>query len=324
MTGLGFAQVSNTAIHGIVRDPSGAVVPNASLRLTDAGTGIEKTSTSNGDGEFVFPSLQSGKYDLSVSAGGFQSSVTRNVVVDTGRVTDLTVELKVGGTAETVEVSASPVQLETTSNLVSTTISNNLIDNLPFASRDTLGFALLSPGAQTTSGNSTFNGLPNASMDITVDGMNNNSQRFKSGGTSFFEFAPSRIDAVEQVTISTTGLGADAGGEGAMTIRMTTKRGTDHYHGKVVEQFYNEDLNANSFFNNLRGLPRARTRQNNIAGAIGGPLLPFVRSMKHKLFFFAYFEGIPLPGSQTSTANVLGKDAQAGNFTYVGTDGVQR
>src|SRR5262249_22906773 len=145
-----------------------------------------------------------------------------------------------------------------------------------------------------------------------------------SGGTSFFEFAPSRIDAVEQVTISTTGLGADAGGEGAMTIRMTTKRGTGHYHGKVVEQVYNEDPNANSFLNNLRRLPRAKTRQNNAAGAIGGPLVPFVPSLKNKLFFFAYFEGIPLPGSQTSTANVLGTDAQSGKFTYVGTDGVQR
>jgi len=276
MTRMGFAQVSTTAIHGIVRDPSGAVVPNASLRLTDAGTGIEKTSTSNGDGEFVFPSLQSGKYDLSVSAGGFQSSVTRNVVVDTGRVTDVTVELKVGGTAETVEVSASPVQLETTSNLVSTTISNNLIDNLPFASRDTLGFALLSPGAQTTSGNSTFNGLPNASMDITVDGMNNNSQRFKSGGTSFFEFAPSRLDAMDQITVSTSGLGADAGASGAMQIRFTTKRGTNQYHFRIVEQFANEDLNANSYFNTLRGNPRPRSRSYQTAGSFSGPLAPFI------------------------------------------------
>jgi hypothetical protein len=100
---------------------------------------------------------------------------------------------------------------------------------------------------------------------------------------------------VEQVTVSTTGLGADAGGEGAMTIRMTTKRGTDQYHGKVLEQFYNEDLNANSYFNNLRGLPRAKSRQNNIAGALGGPLVPFVPYLKHKLFFFAYFEAIPPP-----------------------------
>ena len=127
-----FAQVSTTAIHGVVRDPSGALVPNAVLRLKDPSTGIEKASTSNEDGVFAFPSLQSGSYDLSAAAPGFQSSLVRHVVVDTGRVTDITVEMKVGGTAETVEVTATSVQLETSSNLVSTTISNNLNDNMPF------------------------------------------------------------------------------------------------------------------------------------------------------------------------------------------------
>jgi hypothetical protein len=328
MATASFAQITTTGIHGIVRDPSGAVVPNASLALRDLGTGIEQSTNSTADGNFAFANLQAATYRLTAKASGFQTAVIGNITVDAGRTTDVSVQLSVGSSTETVEVVAAAQQLETTSNEVGTTIATNLIQELPYNGREALSFALLMAGnanANDSSGrNSTFNGLPNASMNITVDGMNNNSQRFKSGGTSFFEFAPSRIDAVEQVTVSTTGLGADAGGQGAMTIRMTTKRGTEQYHGKVVEQFYNEDLNANSFFNNLRGLPRAKTRQNNVAGAIGGPLLPFIPSLKHKLFFFAYFEGIPLPGSQTSTANVLGSDAQTGKFNYVGTDGAPR
>lgn len=323
-----FAQITTTGIHGIVRDPSGAVIPNASITLRDLGTGIETSTVSTAEGNFAFANLQAAAYRLTAAAAGFQTAVIDNIQVDSGRITDVAVQMTIGAPTETVQVSASAAQLETTSNEVGVTITTNLIQNLPYNGREALSFALLMPGntnANDSSGrNSTFNGLPNASMNITVDGMNNNSQRFKSGGTSFFEFAPSRIDAVEQVSVSTTGLGSDAGGEGAMTIRMSTKRGTEKYHGKVVEQFFNEALNANSYFNNLRGLPRARTRQNDIAGAIGGPLLPFIPKLRHKLFFFAYFEGIPQPGSQTSTANVLGSAAQSGVFTYIGTDGVQR
>jgi len=322
------AQITTTGIHGIVRDPSGSVIPKANILLRDTSTGIEQTTVSSEEGNFSFPNLQVAKYRLTATAPGFQTAIYNNIQVDAGRTTDVSVQMSIGATAETIEVAASNAQLETTSSEVGTTISSNLIKELPYNGREALNFALLMAGnanANDASGrNSTFNGLPNASMNITVDGMNNNSQRFKSGGTSFFEFAPSRLDAVEQVTVSTTGLGADAGGQGAMTIRMTTKRGSEQYHGKVLEQFYNEDLNANTFFNNLRGIARPRSRQNNIAGAIGGPLAPFIPSLKHKLFFFAYFEAIPQPGSQTSTQNVLGADAQNGIFTYIGTDGTRR
>ncbi len=154
--------------------------------------------------------------------------------------------------------------------------------------------------------------------------MNNNSQRFKSGGTSMYTFAPERIDAIEEVTVSTTGLTADAGAQGAMNIRFTTKRGTDHYHFTVGEQRANEDLNSNSFFKNLRGQPISKSRQNNPYGSIGGPLLPFIPSLKHKLFFFAYFEAQPQPSSVKNTTTILTPGAQAGNSTYIGTAGVTR
>jgi hypothetical protein len=195
---------------------------------------------------------------------------------------------------------------------------------LPYSGRDSLNFALLTAGAQSASGGSTFNGLPNASMNISLDGMNNNSQRFKSGGTSFFQFAPARLDAIEQITVSTTGLGADAGGEGAMQIRFVTRRGTDKYRFRLLDQFHNEWLNANSYFNTLRGIPRPRMRQNYYVGSAGGPLAPFIPYLKNKLFFFAYFEMLPQPSSTTRSSYLLTPEAQAGNFRYIGTDGVTR
>ena len=163
------------------------------------------------------------------------------------------------------------MQLETTSNEVGTTINNNSINELPYTSRDALNFALLMPGAASGSGGSTFNGLPNASLNITLDGMNNNSNRFKSGGTSFYEFAPARLDAIEQVTVSTTGLGADAAGNGAMQIRYVTKRGTDKYKFHLLYQAANEDLNANSYFNDERGIvpsPRPAPRTTRATWAV--------------------------------------------------------
>jgi hypothetical protein len=320
------AQITTTGIRGIVRDPNGAVIPNATIKVTDNATGIEQTSVSSSDGGFLFPNLQFGSYKLTVTATGFQNYVIASVVVESGRVTNVSVDLQVGAATETVRVAASAEQLNTTTAEVGATINNKLVQNLPYAGRDSLNFAVLIAGSSrsTSDRNSTFNGLPNASLNISLDGMNNNSQRFKSGGTSFFAFAPARIDAIEEVSVSTTGLGADAGGQGAMQIRMTTKRGTEEYHGKILYQGVNEALNANSFFRNLQGLPRNKARQHNPVGAIGGPLLPFVKRLKNRLFFFAYYEAQPQPSTVTFQTPVLSEAAQRGDFTYLATDGTTR
>jgi len=319
LTMTSLAQITTTGIRGIVRDQNGAVVPNASVKATDNSTGVEQSTVSSSDGGFIFPTLQFGSYKITVTATGFQSSVIASVVVESGRTTNITVDLKIGNTSETVQVAASAEQLNTTTAEVGGTINNKLVQNLPYNSRDGLNFATLIAGNSQTSSarNSTFNGLPNASLNITVDGMNNNSQRFKSGGTSFFGFAPARIDAIEEVSVSTTGLGADAGGEGAMQIRLTTKRGTDQYHGKVLYQGSNEALNANSWFRNYQGQARNKSRNHNAVGSIGGPLLPFFERFKNKLFFFAYYEAQPAPGASTLTQSVLTTSAQQGNFTYL-------
>src|SRR5256886_349623 len=312
------AQITTTGIRGIVRDPHGAVVPNATVKVTDNSTEVQQTTVSSSDGNFLFPNLQFGSYKLTATATGFKTAVIASVVVESGRTTDVSVDLEVGTTSETVQVTASAEQLNTTTNEVGATISNKLVQNLPIAGRGSLDFAGLIAGNSRSSSqrNSTYNGLPNGSLTITPDGITNNSQRFKSGGTSFFSFAPAQIDAIEEVSVSTTGLGADAGGEGAMPIRITTRRGTDQYHGKVLYQGENEWLNANGFFRNMQGLPRNKVPSHNVVGSVGGPLLHFIRPFKHKLFFFVYYEIQPQPSTSTLTQAVLTPAAQQGNFTY--------
>ena len=314
------AQVT-TAIHGVVKDSSGAVVPKTAVRLLDTSTKITQNTTSGDDGSFVFTNLPAGTFAITATAPGFQATTLDNIVVDTGRTTDVAIQLKIGAATESVQVTAAATQLETTSNEVGNTINVKGINDLPYTSRDALNFSLLTAGATTNAGNSTFNGLPNASMNITLDGMNNNSQRFKSGGTSFYTFAPARLDAMEEVTVSTSGMNADQSGEGAMNIRFTTKRGTDKFHFHILEQFANEDLNANTWFNNARGLPRNRSRAADYAGNMGGPLLPWIRPLKGKLFFFVNFEDVPSPSSQIVSRVMPTDSALTGNYTYLGTDG---
>lgn len=106
-----------------------------------------------------------------------------------------------------------------------------------------------------------------------VDGVNNNSTAFKSGGTSFFATVPPRLDAIEEINVTTAGLGADAGAEGAMNILFVTKRGTNAFHGGGFTQVVNEGLNANSYFNNALNLVKPRARRTEFGGSLGGPII---------------------------------------------------
>lgn len=317
-----FAQRTAGEIRGKVLDPASALIPGVSLQIRDLATGETRRAISDEVGAFVFLNLQSGAYELTAALPGFQTSVYPRVVVETARTRDIEVRLTVGALSESVEVTTSNVpMLETTASMISTTVRNTYIHNLPISGRNTLPFATLMAGAQTPSTdtrNSTFNGLPNASMNISIDGMNNNSQRWKSGGTSFFGFAPSRLDAIEEVTVTTTGSGADAAAGGAMTIRMVTRRGTNEFHGKVFHQIANDALYANSWLNNARGLRRNRVRQHDFGGNLGG-WIPIPKTRK-KIYFFVNFEANPQPRKDTSTRDILTQDASQGIFKYIGTD----
>jgi hypothetical protein len=317
--GTAFAQRSTGQIKGTVFDPSNAIVPMATITAKDLATGLAFTATSGTDGSYLIPNLLPGKYDVSVAAPGFQTSVFSGVVVETGRAKDLAVKLTIGAITQTVEVTGTLAMLEVTSNQVAATIRNEYIQDLPLSGRDTLSFATLTPGYA----GGTFNGLFQAALNISLDGTNVNDTRNRSG-SGFSSLVPLRLDAIEEVTVSTTGLEADSGAGGAMTIQFATRRGTSRYHGSVYEQFRNDALNANDFFNNMRGLPKSRVRMNDFGASIGGPLtIWFAPYLKDKLFFFANYEDAPRPGSTNRSATLLTSEAQSGVFRFVGTDGAQ-
>jgi hypothetical protein len=304
------------AVAGTITDSSDAVVPGASVQLVDEGTGISKEMVTNDSGGFVFPDLSFGLYRVTVTLQGFHTAVYEHVKVESSRTTDLRIKLQVGSLDEQVQVQGVIPVLEMTSNVVSTTVNNKALSELPLNGRSTFTFARLMPGTQTpvSSGNTHYNGMPGGTINGTIDGINNASNGFKSGGTSFYATVPPRLGAIEEVTIETAGLGADAGAEGAVTLKFITKRGTNQYHGSGFEQLQHEGLRANSFFNDARGLAKARLRQHDFGGNLGGPL-PLGR-LKDKLFFFINYETAYIPRTQNQNNTVLTAEAQQGIFRY--------
>lgn len=308
-------------LSGTVADPSGAVVPGATLVLSQPSTGFSRTITASADGSYSFPELIAGEYVLTVHAKGFADSVYNSVSVLTGRVLNLNVHMKVGSSTETVEVSSQGEVLETNTNTLATTISPESVQDLPLNGRDALPFAQLVSGAQSGGDErfETYNAMPNAALNITVDGMNDNFQRFRTSTTAFFDAAPLRIGAIDEFTVSTTDLTADAGAEGGATLRFEIKRGTNHFHGNAFWQTQNSAFNANTYFNDAQSpkVPKNPYHYNDFGGSIGGPI------WKDKIFFFLNYEQEYVPGNQTAFAQFLTPDAQTGNFTYTGTDNTQ-
>src|SRR5215813_2098503 len=314
----GHAQVATTGqVVGGVQDASGAAVSGAELRLENVGTQVVQNTVAADDGGFVFPSVQPGVYKLTATRKGFETAIYTNIVVNAARTTNQPISLKVGSVNETVEVSGAAPALQLSTATISNTVEQKYLQDLPLPGREALPFALLSAGAQqgVTARDSTFEGMPGASINITLNGISNNAQRFKSGGTSFFNFVANRLETVQEVTVTTSNLGADSTGQGAMQIQVVSKQGSNAFHGEAFWQHQNSVLNGNDWFNNANRTKRPVFIQNDQGGTIGGPIL------KNRLFFFLSYAQVLTPQSGTYQTLVLTPAAQTGDFTYVGTDG---
>jgi hypothetical protein len=307
------------SVSGTIQDPNGAVVPNARVVLKDNKTGITKETTSTDGGTFLFSDLASGLYEIVVTVPGFQRELITNISVSTSQTTDVRVNLVVGQQSETVTVVETGSQvLETSSQLVTSSLATKILTELPLANRtNVLALTRLAPGASPATGGSTrFNNLPGGALNITVDGINDASNGFKSGGTVFFMTVPVRLGAVDEVSVETAGLSADSGAQSGANIKFTTKRGGSEYHGSIFYEPQSERFNANTWSRNAQGLQRLYNRVQNYGGNFGGPLLPF-GPLKKKAFIFINFERAYAPIRTARTVKVLTPDAQNGIFTYL-------
>ena len=315
-----FAQMRITgAISGVVTDPAGSVVPNAKIVLVDAVNGTRKEAVSNASGQFVFPDLPFGTFQLTVTAAGFDNFVAENITVVASQTTDVPVRLRVGSATESVTVTGVSPVLETTAPLVSNTLEPKQINELPLSARQALSYASLVPGKTTSGtngGDTRINNMPGGAVEVTVDGINDASNGFKSGGTVFYTTVPVRLGALEEVSVESSGLGADAGAQSGVNIKFITKRGGNRYHGSAFYQPTSEQFNANSWSQNANNTSRGYNRVHNFGGNFSGPLVPF-GSLRNKLFFFFNYEYVYNPQLINRTFTVATPAALQGNYTYL-------
>jgi carboxypeptidase family protein len=318
---------TNGAIGGTIVDPTGAVVPNATVAAKSL-SGKEFTANTSENGTYRIPAVPSGIYSVSVTAKGFKTTVATNIKVDAG--VPITVDLAVepGSIQESVVVASGAEILQTQTATITSTIVGRQITETPIASRDALDLVGMLPGTATVGRPraASINGLPKGSLSITIDGVDVQDNLLRSSD-GYFTYVRPRIDAIDEVTVSTATPGAESAGDGAVQIKFITKRGTNSYHGGLFWQHRNTALNANYWFNNRDRLPKNNIQLNQYGGRLGGPL-PFpkfgiggrsVDSGKDKAFFFFNYEEFRQPESLNRTRVVLKPSAQLGNFSYLVT-----
>jgi Carboxypeptidase regulatory-like domain len=327
-------QVTTTgSILGTVTDPTGAVVPNATVTAKNKATGKESTATTSDSGNFNIPQLSSGVFVVTVSAtSGFKKSQVTDVKVDAGTPATVNVVLELGNPQETVTVVGGGELIQTQSATIGTTLTGRQITDIPTASRNALDLVLALPGTSTVGRprQSSVNGLPKGALNITLDGMNVQDNLLKSND-GFFTYIQPRTDAISEVTVSTSTPGAESSGEGAYQIKFVTQGGTNGYHGGGYWYYRSPGLNANYWFNNNQLKPdpisgrAARTPVilNQPGFKIGGPIsIPKVFNGKDKAFFFLNYEEYRLPESTLRTRILLSTPAQSGLYRFFSSTNV--
>ncbi|HSC25743.1 MAG TPA: TonB-dependent receptor [Vicinamibacterales bacterium] len=318
--GPAWAQGGTTStLAGVVVDSAGGVVPGADVQIKHNATGVTRSAVSNSQGAFSFPGLNIGTYTVTVTLQGFKTFVANDVVLTAGSPADVRAVLEVGGIEEQVVVSSQSEIVQTQSTVISSTINANQIVKLPLTSRGALDFVTLLPGVTTVAGNrqSQINGLPRAAINITFDGVNvqDNTLRSTDG---FFVIVQPRLDAIEEVTVTTATQGAESA-QGGVQIKFVTRSGTNDFSGSGYHYYRSDKLNANTWINNRNGVDKIPLKQNQFGSRVGGPIvIPGLVDGRNKAFFFVNYEEFRQPGAVTRTRTFLNPDAAQGIFRYSG------
>jgi hypothetical protein len=303
-------------ISGTVTDADGAVVANATLKLTNNKTGQTRETTSSAEGRFVFPELLPGAFTLTVEARGFKKHEQPDVVVSAAeRVTLTAISLQVGGVGETVTVTGEQSAVQTESAERAGVITTRQYQELPLKGRDWMGTTRMLPGivdsnatgrdapGWSTAGGITINGTRTTAVYLNLDGVN-----LADTGQNGTNYLAPNIDAIAEVRVLTSNYQAEYGHSSGGNITTVTKSGTREFHGGAYYFNRNEWFNANEWANNRNqggAIAKPQYRFNNPGYFIGGPvLLPFTKFNRdrNKLVFFFSQEFLPRKiGSTTQT-----------------------
>ncbi len=309
---LAFPQVLPVgSVDGAVKDPSGALLPGARITLTHRDTGQSRTAVTGDVGSYFVPLLNPGGYTVVAEKEGFRKGV-QEVVVETGKKARADFALELGQLTESVAVTVQAPLIEASTASISRNIQQRSVQDLPLLGRNPLRLVQLSAGItwnnntqgpqstsstlQDVSGSSylSVNGSNNRVNEFLIDGIPNNIQDRAN-------YLPP-VDVVEEFTVQTNALDAEYGHGGGAYINITSKSGTNEFHGQVYEFLRNDRLNANTFFNNRQGVGRSPLRYNQFGAAAGGP------AVKNKVFWFfnweSYRQRAPQGGFYTTPSDL--------------------
>jgi hypothetical protein len=291
------------ALTGTVTDPSGAVIAGATVTATNIGTGQARTSTTDASGSYKFSLLSPGNYSVKISAAGFKTSEVKSITVNATETAVLNQPLAVGAQSEQIVVESTTERLQTQNATMGTLVGSQTVTTLPLSSRNYTNIIDLSPGVVANVASAAAVG--NGTQDINVNGMGSDQNNYMMDGATLTNYgsggaaqsgnfpgiAIPNPDSIQEFKIQTSQYDAEYGRNPGASVNVTTKDGTNNFHGDAWEFFRNSVLDANDFFNkqsqsSLGQANKPETlNENMFGGTLGGPII------KDKLFFFGSYQG---------------------------------
>jgi len=320
-----------SSLNGSVTDPSGATVAGATITLTDAATGLQRTTTSNTAGLYQFLDVPPGKYRLEAAGKGFAAFSVESLTLVVKTPSTVNIRFRLAGVAESVTVQAEAPLINRTDASLGNTIEQNQIAQLPIPDRNVVSLLSLQPGVaylgnqseelqNTDTRSGAVNGMRSDQSNVTVDGIGVNDQNFGYAFTSVLNVPP---DSVQEFRVTTANSNADSGYSSGAQVAMVTKSGTNQFHGSAYEYNRNTIFSANDPFLKAAQLTsgqpnKAPKLQRNVFGVtFGGPI------KRNRLFFFANYEGRRDAEGTSVLRNVPSSSLRAGDLEYLCADPAQ-
>ena len=319
LTATCFGQTFYGSIIGTVTDVSGASIPLANVVCTNLGTAERRVAQTDGGGNYQFVNLVPGQYKIEIEKPGLRRFVREPITVEVQSAVRIDVPMQVGELTQTIEVTAQTPLLQTENASLGTVVESRKVLEMPLNGRNVYGLVALVPGVVPggQSGTTPTGTNPFAWGNYQIGGgQANQSASFIDGApvnaayVNLTALVPTQ-DAIQEFRVQTNNLGPEFGRLSGGAINLTTKSGTNAFHGSAYEFFRNKVLNANTFFNNKAGVARPAFSQNQYGANIGGPIF------RDKTFFFFGWEGFRLRQGQSYVYSVPTDAMRAGDFSNV-------
>src|SRR5580698_19341 len=305
-----FGQQAN--LSGRVVDGSQLAVSGAAVAIKSEATDLKRSTTSNDSGLYTLPSLPPGKYDITVTASGFESLERKGLLLEVAQQAQVDFALQVGKMSEIVNVSGGSDLLQTSDASVGTVVDRELTDNMPLNGRSFQSLVTLAPGvdlsnSQNSNGQFVVDGLRASANSFIVDGVSAVSTvtgyQSAGGNTASYNAAGGTnsmvsVDALQEFRILTSSYAAEYGRNPGAQVLLITRSGTNTFHGAAFDYFRNDKLDAADWFVDQAGQTKPRLRSNDFGGVLGGPVV------RDKTFFFVSYEGQRLLQPQFAVTTV--------------------